>query len=83
MLGGLGSKLKNKAVQTALKAQLKKMPPEQRQMFELILEKDPELLIKMAEETQALIKEGKDQMVAMMEVGKKYQSQLQALLMNK
>ena len=83
MLGNIGSKLKNKAVQTALKAQLKKMPPEQREMFELIMEKDPELLMKMAEETQALIKQGKDQMVAMMEVGRKYQGELQALLMRK
>ncbi len=83
MLGGLGSKLKNKAVQAALKAQMKKMPKEQAQMLETLLEKNPELLMKMAEETQALVKQGKNQMVAMMEVGKKYQKELQAALMGK
>ncbi len=81
MFGGLGAKLKNKAVQTAIKTQLKKMPPEQRELIEALLEKDPELLMKMAEETQELVKQGKDQMVAMMEVGKKYQKELQEVLL--
>ncbi len=83
MFGGLGAKLKGKAVQAALKAQLKKLPQEQREMLELILEKDPDLLMKMAEEAQELVKQGKDQMSAMMEVGRKYQSELQALIMKK
>ncbi len=81
MLGGIGAKLKGAAVKTALKTQLKKLPKDQREMLEALMEHNPELLMKMAEETQELVKGGKDQMVAMMEVGRKYQKELQEALM--
>ncbi len=80
MFGNLGAKLKTGALKTALKTQLKKLPQEQRELLEYILDNKPELLLKMAEEAQELIKSGKDQMAAMLEVGKKYQKELQEVL---
>ncbi len=76
ILNKFGKKVKDKAVGMAMKSQLKKMDPAQRQMFEALMENNPELLEKIAKESQALIKSGKSQMQAMMEVGKKYQKEL-------
>ncbi len=72
-------KLKDAATKKIIKSQLKDMPKEQREMLEAMVEKNPDLFVKIAKETQALVKQGKDQMVAMMEVSRKYQSELQAL----
>lgn len=72
-------KLKEKAIQKVIKSQLKDMPKEQREMLEAMVDKNPELFVKIAKETQELVKQGKDQMVAMMEVSKKYRSELQVL----
>lgn len=71
--------LKNFLMKKMLKAQLKNMPKDQAQMVERMMEKDPELFMKMAQETQALVKGGKDQMAAMMEVSKKYEKELRQL----
>ncbi len=83
MLKGIGAKLKNKAIKTAIKAQLKRLPPQQREIVEALLDKNPELFEKMMADVEQMVKEGKDQMSAMMEVGRKYQSELQKLLMQK
>ena len=63
-----------------LKAQLKNMPGEQAQILEKMIDKDPDLFIKISQETQALVKQGKDQMNAMMEVSKKYRKELEQLM---
>ena len=70
-------KLKDFAIKKAIQSQLKKVPKEQAEMLELILEKNPDLLMKIAQEAQDLIKGGKDQMSAMMEVMRKYAPELQ------
>lgn len=80
MFGKLIGNAKQAAMKKMLKSQLKDMPKEQAEMVERMLEKDPELFMKMAKEAQELVKGGKDQMVAMMEVGKKYQKELQRLM---
>lgn len=72
--------LKNFLMKKMLKAQLKNMPKDQAQMVERMMEKDPELFMKMAQETQALVKGGKDQMAAMMEVSKKYRADIERLM---
>ncbi len=72
----LGKKVKDKAVGVAMKSQLKKMDPAQRQMFEALMQNNPELLEKIAKESQALIKGGESEMSAMMKIGKKYQREL-------
>ena len=65
----------------ALALQLKKLPKEQREIIESLLESDPELFEKMGKEIKTLTKQGKGQMEAMMIVMKKYQSRMQQLLM--
>lgn len=61
--------------------QLKDVPPEQREVIMRLIERNPDLFVKMSKEVEHKIKqEGKDQMLAMMEVGKKYQKELRAAL---
>ena len=61
-------------------SQLKDMPKDQADMIAAMVEKNPELFMKIAKETQDLVKGGKDQMNAMMEVSKKYRSELEQLM---
>jgi len=63
-----------------MKSQLKDMPKDQADMLMGMVEKNPDLFMKIAKETQELIKEGKDQMVATMEVSKKYEKELQQMM---
>ncbi len=62
-----------------MKAQLKNLPKDQAEMIGAMIEKNPELFMKIAKETQQLVKGGKDQAVAMMEVSKKYRKELEQL----
>lgn len=63
-----------------VQSQLKNMPKEQQEIVTRLLEKNPDLFMKIAKETQDKVKGGKDQMLAMMEVSKKYQSELKKAL---
>ncbi len=69
--------IKNFLLKKMLKAQ--GVPEEQIDMVLKMMEKNPELFKKIAEEIQAKIKSGMDQQSASMEVMKKYQSELQKL----
>ena len=80
MFGKLIGNAKQAALKKLIQKQLKDMPKDQADMLQAMVEKDPELFMKMAQEAQALVKGGKDQMTAMMEVGKKYQKELQRLM---
>ena len=64
-----------------MKKMLKKQGVSEDQADQMIqmFNKDPELFKKIAEETQAKIKEGKDQMQAASEVMQKYQDELKKL----
>lgn len=73
---GIFSSVKKKVTDFAVHQQLKKLDPASRQMFEALLENNPELLEKIAKEAEALTKSGKTQMQAMQEMGKKYQAEL-------
>ena len=75
--------LKLMAIKKVIKSQLKNVPKEQAEMVETLLERNPELLMKIAEDTQKLMKEGKNQMAASMEVMKKYAPELQQTLGNR
>ncbi|HRY62633.1 MAG TPA: hypothetical protein P5056_02605 [Candidatus Paceibacterota bacterium] len=56
------------------------VPEEQKQMLMNMVMKNPGLFQKIAEEAQVLMKEkGMDQMAAVMEVSKKYESELKGL----
>ncbi len=73
--------VKNFLIKKLAERQLKDMPKDQQEMIMKILENNPDLFMKMSKEVEHKIKkEGKDQMLAMMEVGKKYQKELKAAL---
>ena len=55
------------------------VPEAQIEMFIAMMEKNPGLFKKIAEEIQSLVKEGKDQQSAAMEVMQKYESELKKL----
>lgn len=58
---------------------LKGVPQDEQDKLFKLIETNPELFQKIATETQELIKSGKDEMTAAMEVGKKYENELKAL----
>lgn len=73
--------IKNFFIKKLAERQLKNAPKEQREMVGKLLENNPDLFVKMSKEVEHKVKkEGKDQMLAMMEVGKKYQKELQEAL---
>lgn len=73
--------IKDFLIRKVAERQLKNMPKEQQEMIRTILEKNPDLFVKMSKEVEHKVKkEGKDQMLATMEVGKKYQKELQEVL---
>ena len=73
--------IKDFLVKKVAERQLKDMPQQQRDMIMKLLENNPDLFMKMSKEVEHKIKnEGKDQMLAMMEVGKKYQKELREAL---
>jgi hypothetical protein len=67
-------------VKTLLKRQLKGLPDDQIEMFITIIEKNPELFKKIAEEIQAKINQGMGQQDAAMKVMESYRSELKAIL---
>ena len=73
--------VKNFLIKKAAQRQLKNMPKEQQEMIMTLLENNPDLFVKMSKEIEHKVKkEGKDQMLAMMEVSKKHQKELQEAL---
>lgn len=62
-----------------LASKMKDVPKEQQEMVFAMLEKNPDLFKNIAEESQELIKQGKSQMDAVMQVMKKYENELKAL----
>ena len=73
--------IKNFLIKKAAERQLKNMPKDQQEMIMKLLDNNPDLFMKMSKEMEHKIKkEGKDQMLAMMEVSKKYQKELREAL---
>lgn len=74
-------KIKQFAVKKALQSQMKDMPADQQELVTTLMEKNPELLEKIAKEMQAEMKaNGNNQMAAAMKVMPKYQAELQAAM---
>lgn len=73
--------IKNFFVKKMLQQKLKSLPADQQQKILQAFEANPELFEKMGQEIQALQKQGKNQQAAAMEVMRKYQSELQKLMM--
>lgn len=76
-------KAKNFMMRKILERQMKDASPEQRELIMTMVERDPKLFEKIAEEMQAEMKNGKDQMAAAMKVLPKYQGELQKLMGDK
>ncbi len=72
--------LKNFLMRKMLQSQTKNLPKDQQEMIMTMLEKDPDLFMKIAGEIQAEMKKGKGQMQAAMAVMPKYQAQLKTLM---
>jgi hypothetical protein len=75
--------IKDFFVKKLLKNQMKKtgLPEEQQDKLIEAMLKNPQLFEKIANEIKALEKQGKSQMVASMEVMKKYQNELRDIMM--
>lgn len=75
--------IKQFLIKQALKYKAKDLPKEQLAMIEALVDKDPKLFETIAKEIEALKKAGKPDMYAALDVMKKYQKQIQALLTQK
>jgi hypothetical protein len=72
--------IKNFLMKKMLKHQLKGVPQDQQDKLVGMIEKNPELFQQIAVEAQAKMKEGKDQMTAMMEVMQNHQEELKKIM---
>tara|TARA_B100000315_G_scaffold258390_1_gene310278 strand:- start:11 stop:232 length:222 start_codon:yes stop_codon:yes gene_type:complete len=72
--------LKNFLLRKMLKSKLQDVPAEEQEKIFLMIEKNPELFQKIALEAQEKIKNGKDQMTAMMEVMQDHQEELKKMM---
>lgn len=69
--------IKDFFIKKAVQSQLKNVPKDQQEMIMKLVEENPELFASISKEVKALTKSGKSEMVAMMEVMKKYQGDIQ------
>ena len=74
--------MKSFVTRKLLERQLKGVPEAQRVLFMQMFEKNPALFEKIAKEVEQKKKGGQDETLASMAVMKKYQSELQALMLS-
>ena len=72
--------IKNFLMKKMLQSQMKGVPQAEQDKILAMLDKDPALFQKIAEETQAEMKKGKSQMDAAMFVAKKYENDLNRIM---
>jgi 2-oxo-4-hydroxy-4-carboxy--5-ureidoimidazoline (OHCU) decarboxylase len=72
--------MKNFLMRKMLASKMKDVPQAEQDKIFNMLEKNPDLFQKIAMEVQEEVKKGKDQMSAMMEITKKYESDIKNLL---
>lgn len=80
MFGGMFGGVQKALIKKMMSKQLAQLPPEQRAMFEKLVDEHPELLMQIAQDVQAEMKAGKDQMAAMQSVAIKHQDALKKAL---
>lgn len=61
-------------------SQLKGVPEAQQEKILDMIEKNPDFFQKIAKEVQDMVKQGRDQQAATMEVMRKYQGELQGIM---
>jgi recombinational DNA repair protein RecR len=71
--------LKQFLLKQLVKSQLSKLPPEAQKMIMHIMEKNPELLMNMAQDMQAAKAAGKSDQDAFLALAEKYKDELQKL----
>ena len=72
---------KNFLMKQMLKRQMKGVPEAEQERIISLVESNPDFFQKIAEEVEALKKQGRDQMAATMEVMRKHQGELQKIMM--
>jgi hypothetical protein len=72
--------LKNLLMRKMLQRQMKGVPQEEQDKMIALVEKNPELFARIAQEVQAEMKKGKDQTAASVEVMERHKQELQGLL---
>ena len=72
--------LKNFITEKLIRSKIKNLPKNQQDMFVKLIQENPELFKKIAEEIQAKIKGGTEQQAASMEVMQKYEAELKKLI---
>lgn len=72
--------MKNFLMKQVLRMQLRNAPKEAREMVETLMEKNPDLLMKLATEVQEEMKKGKNQEAALMAVAMRNKEALQGAL---
>ncbi len=78
---GFMNKMKGKAMEKMIERQMKNLPEDQKAAVMAMVEKNPDFFQNIAEEIQAEIDAGKNQIAASMKVMRKYQSQIQQMMM--
>lgn len=73
--------IKEFLLKQAIKRGTKDLPKEQVEMLQAMVEKNPKLFEQIAKEIEELKKQGKPEMYAALDVMKKYQKDLQALML--
>ena len=74
------SGMMNFLMKQMMKSQIKKLPPEQQALAAKVVEENPDLLMKIAAEVQEEMKNGKDQMAALMAVAERHKDELKGLM---
>lgn len=74
--------IKKAAIEKILEKELAKVPKEQQELMRTLITQNPELFEKIGKEIEEKTKAGTPQMYASMTVFKKYEKEIQKLMMN-
>jgi L-ribulose-5-phosphate 3-epimerase UlaE len=76
----IGVMLKSLIMKKIMNNQLKQVPEDQREMMEKMIEENPDLLLELAKDVQKEMKDGKDQMAALMSVAERNKDRLKKII---
>lgn len=83
MLGYVHMSIKNFLLKKLIQTKLKGLPKDQQDMIMAVVSENPELFKKIGEEVKVKTKGGMNEQMAMMQVMREYQGELQKILMSK
>jgi hypothetical protein len=73
--------IKSYITEKLIRSKMKNLPKAQQDMYIKLIEENPELFKKIGDEVKALTKSGTSEMTATMQVMRKYQAEIQRLMM--